>query len=173
MESFSTMTEESYIDPDWIALQMHEANKLRLEEIKKILARRGIGVSDHVHSSLTTLDLLLTFPPGKVWPMSFEDESRRSHSIALLLRSLPNVHGVYLCHTNLKNTIMLLPEHTVPYWSVRVGWEDTVMYSGMKDPLPVIGGDKPRYDRPRYMDASASSSLIKYPLGKVAMHSTF
>ena len=163
---------EDYIDPDWIALQIHESNKLRLEEIKKIMAVRGLGVNDHVHSSLCTIDLLITFPKGSKWPMRFENEDRRSHSMAILMRSLPNVRGVYLHHTNLKHTIVFLPEHTVPYWSVRVGWDHNMM-CGLKDPFPVIGGDNPRYDRPRFIDASSNSSLIKYPRGPVAMHSTF
>jgi hypothetical protein len=167
------MTEE-YIDPDWIALQMHEANKLRLERIKELLAKRGIGVNDHVHSSLTTIDLLITFPPGSTWPMRFEDDDRMSRSMALLMRSLPNVCGIYLHHTNMKKgTIMLLPEHEVLYWSIRIGWEHNTMYQGMKDPLPVIGGNNPRYDRPRYLDATSKTGLIKYPVGKVASHSSF
>lgn len=164
------MTEDSYIDPDWIALQMHESNKLRLETIKELLAKRGIGVADHVHSSLTTIDMLLTFGPACQWPIRFEDDRRASRSVAILLRHLPNVVYVLLHHTNMKRKkIVLLPEHTLLYWSVRIGWDSTVANSNIKDPYGVIGGNKPRYDRPRYrLDPTTSSDtgLVYYPAGR-------
>lgn len=158
------MTEDSYIDPDWIALQMHEANKLRFAKIKKLLARRGIGVADHVHSSLTTIDMLLTFGVEAQWPLRFTDDARLGRSVAIMLRVLPNVHSVLLHHTNMKTgDIMLLPDHTVFYWSVRIGWEANAAHKGINDPYPVIGGSNPRYDRPRYISTASDSSLTKYP----------